>query len=553
MSGLGFVPNQATAVVPPGVQSAGLRLHIAAALASPRRLWLPGRLLGYTSEVAPPTPWWNRWRRRVEPPPPPPIARLETHLAGHQLQAEIPVGPYGEFDARFDVSLPPTRRGWRIARNQVLFHDSRGEACSVVLGPASGVSRVTVVVLPPADTLAPVPGGRPAFAFVAGRPATQVQQFLRTDADHNFLCYLACVPSDRDDVQAELALTLNGRGWPHGHLVLVPAAADEADAALTRTIDRLRWLFAGTHEIELVRLDTAGRPAASAFQPVEDRAPVHVIDIPDKARPDPGAHAPRLAMRPIRSGLVTRYPIVFCHGMLACSMLRMQLRDDYNYFSVLRQHLEERGFRVLFPRVLPTGGVVERARMLAEQIRHWTHEPINVIAHSMGGLDARYLITHLDMAEQVRTLTTLSTPHRGSFMADWFSANFDRAVPLLGALRALGVSVEGFNDCRPSVCRQFNIDTPNVPQVRYFSYAGEVPHHKVTPMLRRAWDLLTPVEGPNDGLVSVRSALWGEFLGKIYADHFAQTPDGLFVHPGEDFDSLSFTMRVIEDLARRGY
>jgi len=250
---------------------------------------------------------------------------------------------------------------------------------------------------------------------------------------------------------------------------------------------------------------------------------------------------------------VTRHPIVFCHGMLACSMLRLQLRDDYNYFSVLRQFLEDRGFRVLFPRVLPTGGVVARAQMLGEQIRQWTSEPVNIVAHSMGGLDARYLISHLGMADQVRSLTTLSTPHRGSFMADWFSANFDRGVPLLGALRALGVSVEGFNDCRPSVCRIFNERTPDAPQVRYFSYAGEVPLHKVTPMLRRAWDLLTAAEGPNDGLVSVRSARWGEFLGTIYADHFAQTPDGLFVHPGENFDSLSFILHVVENLARRGF
>jgi hypothetical protein len=53
--------------------------------------------------------------------------------------------------------------------------------------------------------------------------------------------------------------------------------------------------------------------------------------------------------------------------------------------------------------------------------------------------------------------------------------------------------------------------------------------------------------------VSVRSARWGEFLGTIYADHFAQTPDGLFVHPGENFDSLSFILHVVENLARRGF
>jgi hypothetical protein len=63
---------------------------------------------------------------------------------------------------------------------------------------------------------------------------------------------------------------------------------------------------------------------------------------------------------------------------------------------------------------------------------------------------------------------------------------------------------------------------------------------------------LTPAEGPNDGLVSMNSATWGEVLGTLSVDHFAQTPDGLFVRPGENFDALSFYSRLIEELAHRG-
>src|SRR5262249_3111449 len=146
--------------------------------------------------------------------------------------------------------------------------------------------------------------------------------------------------------------------------------------------------------------------------------------------------------RPIRSGRITHYPLVFCHGMLACAMLRMQLNQDFNYFAVLKKFLHERGFRALFPLVTPTGGVVERARQLREQIVQWTDEPVNVIPHSMGGLDARYLITHLDMANRVKSLTTLSTPHRGSVLADWFLTNYRHRVPLLLALEALGTNVD---------------------------------------------------------------------------------------------------------------
>ena len=53
-----------------------------------------------------------------------------------------------------------------------------------------------------------------------------------------------------------------------------------------------------------------------------------------------------------------------------------------------------------------------------------------------------------------------------------------------------------------------------------------MPAARVTPVLRRSWSMLTALEGANDGMVSMASARWGEYLGTIYADHFAQTPHG---------------------------
>jgi triacylglycerol lipase len=231
----------------------------------------------------------------------------------------------------------------------------------------------------------------------------------------------------------------------------------------------------------------------------------------------------------------------------------MQLPEDLNCFSALRGFLRERGFRALFPQVAPTSGIVARARQLREQILRWTDEPVNIIAHSMGGLDARYLITHLGMADRVRSLTTIATPHRGTCLVEWFIQNFRNRVPLLLAMEAMGVNVDGFRDCRPSACQAFNARTPDMREVRYFSYCGAVPFNRVTPMLRRAWNLLNMLEGPNDGMVSVESARWGECLGVLNADHFAQTPDRIFVRPGEDFDALGFYFRLLEDLARRGF
>lgn len=62
-----------------------------------------------------------------------------------------------------------------------------------------------------------------------------------------------------------------------------------------------------------------------------------------------------------------------------------------------------------------------RAKAICEQIiERFPGREVNLIGHSMGGLDARYLITHLQPeAFTVKTLTTIATPHRGSAFADY--------------------------------------------------------------------------------------------------------------------------------------
>src|SRR5262249_10471916 len=154
----------------------------------------------------------------------------------------------------------------------------------------------------------------------------------------------------------------------------------------------------------------------------------------------------------------------------------------------------ERGVRALFPAVLATGGVVERAAQLRDQIVRWTDEPINVIAHSMGGLDARYLLSRLGLGDRVRSLTTIATPHHGTAAADWFCHHFRKRVPLLLTLEAFGLNVDGFRDCQTESCRLFNEQTPDAPGVRYFSYGGAVTPARVTPLLRRSWNIITPLE-----------------------------------------------------------
>jgi hypothetical protein len=544
---------------PPGVD-AGVEVLLHDTLASDRRLWVRGRL------VLPPIrahstgrSWWKRWRHT--PPPAPDTVEVQTQVGGETLTATVPLNPDGEFEASFEVDLPAARRGWRVARHQIT-HDGRAlRACSVVLVPPADATAALVVVLPLDFTSGPGGAERLTHSPLAGR---LTELFARLQEPHRSpwpVYYLCAVPPDAPNLQPELALAATSLGWPAGHFVLLPGSADRAGEALAAALDRLRWLLADRLELVVVnREPTAEANLAEAVAPRPDRAtirrflgPAAVVEpVVERAGEGGTVAVAWRGPRPTRLRCVPRHPVVFCHGMLAMTMLRMQIPEDTNYFFHLRPFLRERGVQALFPNVEPTGGVAARAEQLRDQIVRWTDEPINIVAHSMGGLDARHLITRLGLASRVRSLTTIATPHRGSSLADWFCLHFRDRVPLLLTLEALGIDVDGFRDCRTDVCRAFNEQTPDVPEVRYFSYTAAAPASRVSPLLRRAWAIVTAREGDNDGLVSIRSARWGTHLGTLAVDHFAQTPDGLFVRPGENFDALGFYLRLIEELAHRG-
>ena len=168
----------------------------------------------------------------------------------------------------------------------------------------------------------------------------------------------------------------------------------------------------------------------------------------------------------------------------------------------------------------------------------------------MGGLDGRYLIHRLDPDHRVRALVTVSTPHRGSAIADWAFAS--RSI-VAWLLRRIGRP--GLDDLRPASVAQFNRDTPDRFDVAYRSYAG-VRTRRAMPSWWRYWHgLLQRDEGDNDGLVSLTSARWGEY-GKTEAmDHCEAVGWNLglsrrSVH--RPFDHVPFYRGIVSELLHRG-
>lgn len=103
-------------------------------------------------------------------------------------------------------------------------------------------------------------------------------------------------------------------------------------------------------------------------------------------------------------------PILLVHGMV----------DNRSIFTLLRRALRRRGFgRVRTLNYSPfTSDVRVAARVLGRHVeslcRQTGYEQVHVIAHSLGGVVARYYVQRLGGDRRVHTLVTLGSPHAGT-------------------------------------------------------------------------------------------------------------------------------------------
>lgn len=212
-----------------------------------------------------------------------------------------------------------------------------------------------------------------------------------------------------------------------------------------------------------------------------------------------------------------REPVVLVHGLFGFDTFRLGRWAAWDYFRGVAPALEAAGNRVFTARLAPTGGVARRAGQLRAFLDRHTTGPVHLIAHSMGGLDARYLISRLGQAGRVLSLTTVGTPHRGSAFAEWSVSRFARV--LRPVFRLFGIDEQGILDLMPAACSAFNDTVPDAPGVRYFSVAGDCGPGWPGPEWHLSHRVVTAAEGPNDGVVSVASAAWGESLEVWAGDH----------------------------------
>ncbi|KAJ3131035.1 hypothetical protein HK101_004844, partial [Irineochytrium annulatum] len=255
------------------------------------------------------------------------------------------------------------------------------------------------------------------------------------------------------------------------------------------------------------------------------------------------------------------------------SIPSLQLR----YWTGVSDALESLGCEVFMPQVGTVSSIRVRALQLQRFLEtHLAGREVNLVAHSMGGLDARYMIHHLPTTRfRVNSLCTIATPHRGSPFMDWCRDTLglglqipsDPEDPISAAarsdtsdspptppptpeaaqeskaawrrlimasasasahpfLRSLTSRLDApaFSNLTTHFCSHLNTLTPDHPDVHYCSYAAVA--RRVSPLapLYLPHRIIRDREGENDGLVSLESAKWGSFEGVVEGDHWELLP-----------------------------
>ncbi len=242
------------------------------------------------------------------------------------------------------------------------------------------------------------------------------------------------------------------------------------------------------------------------------------------------------------------------------------------YFFNVKNYLTSLGYKVYEPQEDMFNTIEVRAKELANNIDNILQQTgskqVNIIAHSMGGLDARYMISSLGYGNKVATLTMIGTPNRGTSVADvalqYIPGPLQNALGVLSWFAGCTTDQENYSTCTQNalvaasqmttsyVKYVFNPENQNDPRVAYFSYGGSASSFSITPVLAPSYIILWMTEGANDGLVSVNSAKWGTYLGTLSTDHLGEIGQLLGVTAG-GFKWLNFYATIANNLQKMGY
>ena len=217
------------------------------------------------------------------------------------------------------------------------------------------------------------------------------------------------------------------------------------------------------------------------------------------------------------------------------------MRDTFfmKSWGRIDQMLIDRGYTVYKSGADAFGSVKTNAAQLKDEITTVLKEngtdKVNIIAHSKGELDAKYMIRELGMAPHVASLTTLCTPHHGSPIASFilrfpkFAVKYtafwvDTVYRILGdkqpdsfttceeLKRIDSLETETLNLGDGILCQSFSAAFR--PKEKKADFVMAIPY---------AFSRFMEKDRVTDGLVPRESAIFGQYRGDCLDDSVSHT------------------------------
>lgn len=262
--------------------------------------------------------------------------------------------------------------------------------------------------------------------------------------------------------------------------------------------------------------------------------------------------------------LKLKYPVFLCHGYGAIGSV-VKSGPLHDPCMEIRGH----GVVAIAPNTVPYAKIETRAenwvRLIQKFCKEHDYEKVNVVTHSMGGLDMRCALSKMDAAEYVESLTTIATPHHGSSLADLVLKTPELVMEKLSEMfdwfgefmfpKTKSDALGSLEQLSSRYARDiFNPEHPDVEGVKYYSYSaavGKGTKFPINPVLRFQNNQIFDKEGENDAFVSVESAKWGTHLEKIPLSHLSQMHLQMNKETSKIYEQFWFN--VVKRLAENGH
>jgi triacylglycerol lipase len=254
----------------------------------------------------------------------------------------------------------------------------------------------------------------------------------------------------------------------------------------------------------------------------------------------------------------TQYPIVLVHGMSGFS----SILGVWEYFYKIPEALQSAGASVYVTEASPFNSPEQRGEQVLAQVESIVARTgcgkVNLIGHSQGGLDVRYVAAV--RPDLIASVTTVGTPHKGAALADFLRAHltpggFDETALaamsnsmgwLLSVLEGVPTlpqdALAGLDSLSTAGTAAFNAKYPaGLPStscgsgasqqggIQYFSWAGTGVATNVLDVYDGALFLSSLVyPEANDGLVGRCSAHFGQVIRDDYRMNHLDEVNQLF-------------------------